>query len=121
LYMNRARLTAADRLIAMRIRECRIGCGLTQRQFAERIGVTFQQVHRYESGFNSVSVARLYSIARELGAPLESFFEGLEQSERRSPSPRQRMLLRIVHNFGDIQNERHQKAFVDFTRALAGR
>jgi transcriptional regulator with XRE-family HTH domain len=118
--MGRARLSAADRFIAMRIRECRIRCGLTQRQFGERIGVTFQQAHRYESGFNSVSAARLYVIARELGAPLESFFEGFEQNEAQL-HPRQRMLLGIVRNFGDIQNEKHQEAFVQFTRALAGR
>jgi transcriptional regulator with XRE-family HTH domain len=109
-----------DQFIAMRIRECRIRCGLSQRQLSALIGVTYQQVHKYEHGINIVSAGRLYVIAHELDIPLESFFQGFEQDERR-PLLRQRMLLDVVRNFGDIQNEKHQEAFVEFTRALAGR
>jgi transcriptional regulator with XRE-family HTH domain len=43
--------------------------------------VTYQQVHKYEHGINRVSAGRLYEIARELGEPLEYFFEGLEQTD----------------------------------------
>jgi transcriptional regulator with XRE-family HTH domain len=119
-YMGGARLIDADRLIAIRIRERRIMCGLSQRRLGELIGVTQRQAQKYEYGINSVSAGRLYVIARELSVPLEYFFEGFEPNERR-PLSRQRMLLGIVRNFGDIQNEKHQEAFAQFSRALAGR
>ena len=117
----RSATAAADRLIALRIRESRIRCGLSQRGFSELIGVTYQQAHKYESGKNSISAGRLYVIARELRVPLEHFFEGFEHEDERRPLPRRRMLLDVMRNFRDIQNEKHQKAFVEFTRALARR
>jgi transcriptional regulator with XRE-family HTH domain len=51
--------------------------GLSQRQLAELIGVTDQQVWKYEHGTSRVSAGRLYEIARELGVPVEGFFRKL--------------------------------------------
>jgi transcriptional regulator with XRE-family HTH domain len=116
--MPRERLVAADRLIATRIRECRIMRGLSQRQLAELIGVSHRQAHKYEHGINGVSAGRLYEIARELNAPLEYFYRGIEQNDAQL-LPRQRMLLDAMRYFGEIQNEKCLKAFNDFIRALA--
>jgi hypothetical protein len=58
-----------------------------------------QWTYKYEHRIDSVSAGRLHDIARELNAPLESFFEGLDQNEAQLRSPRQRMLLDIVRNF----------------------
>jgi transcriptional regulator with XRE-family HTH domain len=110
---------AADRFIGMRIRACRTMLGLSQRQVGELIGVTCQQVQKYESGADSVSAGRLYEIARGLGAPLESFL-GLDRKEWRLP-PRQRVLLAAARDFGEVQNEKYLEALNQFIRALAGR
>jgi transcriptional regulator with XRE-family HTH domain len=83
---------STNQLIGMRIRERRMILGLTQPQFAELIGVTFQQVHKYECGKNSISAGRLYEIARGSGTPVEYFFEGLQTNEGQPP-PCQSMLL----------------------------
>jgi transcriptional regulator with XRE-family HTH domain len=118
--MGRSRSTTANRLIGTRIRERRTMLGLSQRQLGELVGVTYQQVNKYEHGINSVSAALLYKIAHELSTPLEWFFEGLEQDERQLP-PRQRMLLDVMRNFGEVQNEKYLAAVTELTRALAGR
>ena len=51
--------------------------GVSQERLAEALGLTFQQVQKYERGANRVSASKLYEIARFLNAPVSYFFEGL--------------------------------------------
>ena len=112
-------LSSVDQSIGLRIREGRMTLGLSQHQFSELIGVTYQQVHKYEHGLNRVSAGRLYVIACELGEPVEYFFEGLEQSEGQLPHQRHR-LLDIMRNVGAIKSEERLEAISHLLRALAG-
>jgi DNA-binding XRE family transcriptional regulator len=73
-----ARLTLVDAHIGRRIRMRRRLLGLNQTGLANRIGVTFQQVHKYETGQSAVTAARLFTIARALGIPPEYFFEDFQ-------------------------------------------
>ncbi|MBD3677876.1 MAG: helix-turn-helix transcriptional regulator [Rhodobacteraceae bacterium] len=66
-----------DEFIGKNIRKRRIHLGMTQTDLANAIGVTFQQVQKYESGFNRVSSSRLWEIACALKTSVSSFFEGL--------------------------------------------
>ncbi|MCC4595410.1 helix-turn-helix domain-containing protein [Xanthomonas campestris pv. phormiicola] len=68
-----------DRHIGQQIRLCRIQSDVSQVSLAEGIGVTFQQVQKYESGKNRVSGSMLYDIAGHLRVPVASFFEGLPE------------------------------------------
>jgi transcriptional regulator with XRE-family HTH domain len=101
------------------MRERRIMLGLTQQQMAELIGVTYQQAHKYEKGLNRVAAGRLYRIAQALGVEVSYFFEGLETAGEFMPSPQQRMLLNLVHNYLNIPVREHQKAIVALARTLA--
>jgi transcriptional regulator with XRE-family HTH domain len=51
--------------------------GMTQQQLAEKVGIKFQQVQKYETGMNRVSASRLYEIAEVLDVPVAFFFDGL--------------------------------------------
>src|SRR5271163_3634440 len=116
----RGQSTAAiDDHIGGRIRERRIMLGLTQQQLAEMIGVTYQQAHKYERGINRVSAGRLFEIARVLSVPVGYFYEGLSDEGNRPETPRERMMLEIARNFGEITNERFQEALSNLARALA--
>ena len=117
---KRRSAAAIDDRVGARIRERRIMLGFSQQQLAKAIGVSYQQVHKYECGKNRITVGGLYEIARVLNAPVAYFYEepGREAPE---PTPHQRMLLEIARNFADIQNARHQEAVSQLTRALAGR
>lgn len=66
-----------DAHIGGRVRSRRRALGFTQDFLAERVGVTAQQVHKYESGANRVAASKLYEVAVVLQAPISYFFEGL--------------------------------------------
>ena len=55
--------------------------GMTQQQLAERVGIKFQQIQKYETGMNRVSASRLWDIAQALSVSISFFFEGLGQDE----------------------------------------
>ena len=117
---NKGRSTAAiDDHVGGRIRERRIMLGLTQQQFAEMIGVTYQQAHKYERGINRVSAGRLFEIAHALSAPITYFFEGIGEEGPRPILPHQRTLLEITRNIAEIRNEKHREAISQLARALA--
>jgi transcriptional regulator with XRE-family HTH domain len=118
---NRVRSATIDDYVSSRIRERRVMLGLTQQQLGEMIGVTYQQVHKYERGKNRVTAGLLFEIARLLDAPITFFYEGLEQEAPRTVAPHQRMVLEIARDFAEIPNEQHQEALSQLTRALAGR
>jgi transcriptional regulator with XRE-family HTH domain len=63
-----------DRLIGRNIRFCRIESGMSQTALAESIGVTFQQLQKYENAVNRVSASRLIRIARALDVPVPFFW-----------------------------------------------
>jgi transcriptional regulator with XRE-family HTH domain len=117
---KRGRSSAAiDDHVGARIHERRIMLGLTQQQFAELVGVTFQQAHKYERGKNRVSAGRLFEIARVLAVPVGYFYEGVGDEPVRPVPHRERMVLEITRNFADITDEHHQQALIALTRALA--
>ncbi len=115
-----SRANSADRHVGARIRERRTMLGLSQQQLAQMIGVTYQQAHKYERGFNRISAGRLYDIAVVLGVPISWFFEGLAPDEEtQATTPRQRMCLELARNFAAIDNLKHQEALSNMARALA--
>lgn len=60
-----------------RVRRRRKVIGMSQEQLADALGLTFQQVQKYERGANRVSASKLYAIAQALAVPVSFFFEGL--------------------------------------------
>jgi len=77
--------SAVDAHVGSRIRLRRKLLGLSQQQLAERLGLTFQQVQKYERGVNRVSASKLYETAQVLQASVTHFFEGLD-GEAATPS-----------------------------------
>lgn len=67
-----------DEHVGGRLRARRLFGGMTQAQLARSLGVTYQQVQKYELGSNRISVSKLYRIAEALGVPVSYFFEGLD-------------------------------------------
>ncbi|QPM90980.1 helix-turn-helix domain-containing protein [Pseudooceanicola algae] len=64
--------------VGKRVRHRRWLVGMTQQQLAERVGIKFQQIQKYETGANRVSASRLWDIADALDVPVSFFFEGIE-------------------------------------------
>jgi transcriptional regulator with XRE-family HTH domain len=64
----------------MNIRTRRKAIGMSQITLAQAVGLTFQQIQKYERGLNRVSASKLFEVSRALGVPVSFFFDGLVQS-----------------------------------------
>ncbi|MFV3126092.1 helix-turn-helix domain-containing protein [Niveispirillum sp. KHB5.9] len=70
-----------DNYVGQRMRLRRGLLGMSQEVLAERLGITFQQVQKYERGANRVSASRLWDLSRALDVPVSFFFDGLDDME----------------------------------------
>lgn len=68
--------------VGKRIRAHRLSAGMSQEMLAEALGVTFQQVQKYERGTNRVAVSRLMDIATALGRPTSDFIPSTKRSAK---------------------------------------
>ena len=68
-----------DEHVGKRIRHRRWMIGVTQQQLAQKVGIKFQQIQKYETGMNRVSASRLWDISEALGVPVSFFFDGLDE------------------------------------------
>ncbi len=73
--VNNRRWTEIDKIIGERIRHARSLCEMSQEVLASKLGITFQQLQKYENGTNRVSAARLWEIANILKQPIQWFYK----------------------------------------------
>lgn len=72
--------TNIDRHVATRLRAARLQAKLSQEEAGEKLGVTFQQIQKYENGHNRISASTLYHLAALYGVELAWFFDGAEKT-----------------------------------------
>ena len=70
-----------DMEIGSRVRMRRISIGMSQEKLGDMLGLTFQQVQKYEKGTNRISVGRLVDIAKILGVDIHFFFDGVKSGK----------------------------------------
>ena len=83
MAVNKKRSSNVDRHVAQRIRAKREALGITQVALGEKLGLTFQQVQKYEKGANRITAGRLYSLSEIFDVEPSYFFEGLPRPNRR--------------------------------------
>lgn len=66
--------------VGRKVREARAAKGMSQEQLGKILGVSFQQVQKYEKGTNRIGSSRLYDIAKALDTPVTYFFDGIEDA-----------------------------------------
>ena len=94
--------------------------GMTQRQLAELVGVSIQQMNKYERGDDRIAAGRLFIIAESLDVSISYPFEGLEQGIPRKPNRQQQRAMReLGRYFMRIPSAKHQEALCAFARVLA--
>jgi transcriptional regulator with XRE-family HTH domain len=118
--------TAIDQHVGRRVRTARMLASVSQEKLADAIGVTFQQVQKYEKGTNRISVSRLQQIASMLNVPISYFYEGDAAVARDDTFDLvTEMLTRpetvdLVHAFTRIEDERVRQSLLELARAAAG-
>ncbi|MBM6596617.1 helix-turn-helix domain-containing protein [Microvirga sp. BT291] len=119
-----------DRHIGARIRARRTLIGMSQEKLGEALGLTFQQVQKYEKGTNRVGSGRLQEIGDILGVQVTYFFEG-QDGERKTKegSPivqeieeflSQKDSIELLSAFNAISNADMRRALINMARASAG-
>ncbi len=72
-----------DRHLGEKLRERRLEVGMTQETLADLLGITFQQIQKYEKGINRISASRLFEMTRILSVSVTYFFEDLTDKRAR--------------------------------------
>ena len=120
-----------DKIVGAKVRASRLLAGLSQEKLGAAVGVSFQQVQKYENGANRISASRLQKIAEALNAPLSSFFDGAISSELTKPSERDELNalsneflltadgIRLLRAFKSVNDPKTRKSIVDLVVALA--
>jgi transcriptional regulator with XRE-family HTH domain len=130
------RANPIDLHVGSRVRLRRMLLGMSQEKLAERLGVTFQQVQKYEKGINRIGASRLFDLAQVLGVPVQFFYDdapfgptaaaGEPSFEER---PAEGDLVDFLHSregieltkaFVRISDQKVRRSIVDLVRALAG-
>ncbi len=110
--------------IGQLIRELRKANGLTQSALSELVGVSYQQIQKYEKSGDNISVERLKQIANALGTPITLFFTPGAEAVGETPAvygkmaDDERLLLQLFRN---IKNKKTKKAVLEFIRTMAAR
>ena len=120
-----------DGQVGTRVRLRRMLVGMSQERLGELLGLTFQQVQKYEKGVNRIGAGRLFQVAQILGVPISYFYEGvIEQSAASarngdtSTPPVMEFLssgegLQLTLAFMRIKDSKVRKRVVDLVKSLA--
>jgi transcriptional regulator with XRE-family HTH domain len=117
-----------DHQVGERLRQGRVLAQMSQSEIAEALGVTFQQVQKYERGANRISAGRLFEIAKILGVPVDYFF--LNEDEHGSASPNgaanghsapllSKDAIRVAGTYSRIKSARLRKLVLHMIEELA--
>lgn len=132
---NSRRANPMDVHVGGRVRLRRMLLGMSQEKLGEQLGLTFQQVQKYEKGVNRIGASRLFELARVLGVPVQFFYDDAPSAtsgiasagfaERPSDSYVVEFLgtregLELNKAFSRISDPKVRKAVCDLVKSLAG-
>ena len=128
--MTRKSPNPVDVHVGSRVRMQRMLIGMSQENLGEALGLTFQQVQKYEKGTNRIGASRLYEIGAVLGVPIEYFFDGLENGALKGAAGLRGAVdvgvlstaegIQLNSAFFAIPDPKLRRRILDLIRALAG-
>lgn len=105
-----------DQLLGATLKRIRLEAELSQQNLADKLGISFQQVQKYESGANRISASRLYDIAKIFNVPVSDLFDGVDGAPpARSPPD----VDDLMKSFRNIDDERVQQRIIDLVRSIS--
>ena len=101
--------------IGSKIREFRLQAGFTQEKLAEELGITFQQIQKYERGVTKVNLVKLQQLSAALKVPISAFFlEGSYSAFQLSDEEKQ-----LLNTFRKIKSTEHRNSVLDIVSGLS--
>jgi transcriptional regulator with XRE-family HTH domain len=130
---NKKQPNPIDIHVGSRVRLRRMMLGMSQEKLGENLGITFQQIQKYEKGTNRIGASRLQQIARVLSTPVSFFFEDAPGAPANSPGlaepPSTSYVVDFLSSsegiqlnkaFVRIKDARVRRRLIDLVRAVAG-
>ena len=125
------RANPVDVHVGTRVRLRRMLLGMSQEKLGEHLGLTFQQIQKYEKGINRIGASRLFDLSRVLAVPVQFFYEELPVSDGAGGFAEQpegyaveflssREGLELNKAFARITDPRVRRSIVELVRAYAG-
>ena len=129
---------AIDKFVGSRVRARRVGLRMSQTSLGQAIGVTFQQIQKYENGSNRIGASNLFRISSALGVDVAFFFEGMPDATAKAGTVTRgqglaeapatefeddpmssREAIELMHNYFRVSDETVRKRLFQFVKALA--
>lgn len=109
--------------VGQRIKRVRLDCGMSQTELGRSLGVSFQQVQKYENGTNAVSLRNLLTLASLFHVDPCTFWSEAECEGEpgSSPTPRDGAILELMRSYSRITNPKVRAKLLQLMRAIAGR
>lgn len=133
---NARRANPMDAHVGSRVRLRRMLLGMSQEKLGEQLGLTFQQVQKYEKGVNRIGASRLFDLAQVLNVPIQFFYDDAPPAEDMalpqpgmSDKPQEGFVIDFLGSreglelnkaFVRITDPKVRRAIVDLVRSLAG-
>lgn len=134
---NARRANTIDSHVGARVRLRRMLLGMSQEKLGESLGLTFQQVQKYEKGVNRIGASRLFDLAQVLGVPVQFFYDEIEPLDHHSHAsalgfaerPTESYVvdflgsrdgLELNKAFVRITDPKVRRSVIDLVRSLAG-
>jgi len=108
-----------DLSVGRKILQLRLSAGMTRQDLAEKLGITHQQLQKYEKGVNRISVSRLVDIAKNLNVSISTFFNEVNENLEEKDIERQRICMEMMRDFIKIQNHDQQQALRTLIKTIA--
>ena len=111
-----------DHELGKRVRLRRVELGISQSDLAAKLGVSFQQVQKYEKGVNRVGAARLQQIATALDVPVTFFYESQTRDAKEVDSLLfidSSFSLRLLRAYASVKDQKVQRQFVSLIESIA--
>ena len=125
---------AVDQHVGQRLKRRRIVLGLTRQEVGSVVGVSVQQIHKYETAINRISSSKLHSLSRLLKVPVNYFFEMLESTtglkssstlaeeadEYEANELSEREVVKLMQSYKRVKHQSLRKKILDLIDALGG-
>jgi transcriptional regulator with XRE-family HTH domain len=122
-----------DKYVGSRVRARRIGLRMSQTNLGKAVGVTFQQIQKYENGTNRIGASNLYKIAQSMEVDVGYFFAGLDGTKGSRPSAAATEAaaavvgdpmmsdeaLKMMYNYFRIKNDHVRHRLFQFIKSMA--
>lgn len=132
---KKGRANSIDENVGVQLRQRRALLGMSQERLAEQVGITFQQIQKYENGANRVSASRLYEFSQVLNIPVSFFFENTsvndskmalgfaegEQADFEGPDDvmKRKETLELIRVYYSIENPKLRKDLFKLVKSMA--